>query len=678
MQLTINRVAAALVAVAMIAGLVFAFTATRAQALTLSELVELFIALEVIPADKADEARSVLEGQDEDDSSSSSSMACEFTRDLSTGSTGADVMDLQKLLNSNGFTVAASGVGSPGMETDYYGSLTAGAVAAMQEAFASEILAPLGLTAGTGYFGASTRAKANSLCGDADMPDMPDLPDMDEDEDEDEPDTSGLSGEASLDVFEINTADDDELEEGAEDAVIAEVTMEFTDGDALVKRVDVQLEADSGNGEMDPWDVFESISLWVDGDKIDEKDADDKNDYLGDESDGILRFSGLDIIGMEDEEVDMLIAATLMSNLDDMPETWEVSVDEIRYEDADEVTTTDSGTDELGDAVAFTIDEEGTEDELIVKSNSSDPDSSIIKVEDDSKSDWVTIFVFDLDTDDSVNDILLDMVPVSITVGTATYDTLVNDARLVIDGTTIDSSDGDLNENYGGTSTTAIMEFDVNEEVEIDAGDRVEAELQLRFEALDPAYEGATVEAAVTSANADAIEAEGADDLSASSPDQLRGSATGEQHQLFTEGIFAEIVSTDIDTKSNGTVDDSVGEFEIKFDLTAFEDTYYVSASSTSVFDVDILNNDGSVASATPDFAVDSTANEDNDAYELNEGDTETFTITINHEPGVAGFYSAILKTVDFGSSETAISDQELHNCAPAEDFETDKIYINA
>ena len=165
-SLTLNKVTAALVAVVMMAGLALAFTAERAHALTMSELVELFIALEVIPADKADEARAVL-GDEAETPSLATTMSCSFTRDLSSGATGQDVMDLQKLLNAKGFMVSAAGAGSPGQESTYYGPATAGAVAKMQEAFASEILAPLGLTAGTGYFGASTRAKANSLCAAA-------------------------------------------------------------------------------------------------------------------------------------------------------------------------------------------------------------------------------------------------------------------------------------------------------------------------------------------------------------------------------------------------------------------------------------------------------------------------------------------------------------------------------
>ena len=89
-----------------------------------------------------------------------------FTRSLSVGSTGSDVMDLQKMLNMSADTqLASSGAGSPGNETSYFGSITKAGVIKWQNKYASEVLAPVGLSSGTGYFGPSSRAKANMMDG---------------------------------------------------------------------------------------------------------------------------------------------------------------------------------------------------------------------------------------------------------------------------------------------------------------------------------------------------------------------------------------------------------------------------------------------------------------------------------------------------------------------------------
>lgn len=74
----------------------------------------------------------------------------EFTRDLTVGSTGDDVKALQEWLNANGYTVAASGAGSPGSESTYFGSRTKAALAKFQ---AAESITP-----SVGYFGPKTRA----------------------------------------------------------------------------------------------------------------------------------------------------------------------------------------------------------------------------------------------------------------------------------------------------------------------------------------------------------------------------------------------------------------------------------------------------------------------------------------------------------------------------------------
>jgi energy-converting hydrogenase Eha subunit E len=57
-----------------------------------------------------------------------------FTRNLTVGSTGQDVKCFQVLLNTHGFVLGASGAGSPGMETMYFGPKTLASVRAWQVA----------------------------------------------------------------------------------------------------------------------------------------------------------------------------------------------------------------------------------------------------------------------------------------------------------------------------------------------------------------------------------------------------------------------------------------------------------------------------------------------------------------------------------------------------------------
>ncbi len=86
-------------------------------------------------------------------------------QNLKVGSTGSDVLALQKFLNSNPETlISDSGAGSPGNESNTFGPRTKTAVIKFQEKYASEILIPAELSKGTGTVGIGTRAKLNSLC----------------------------------------------------------------------------------------------------------------------------------------------------------------------------------------------------------------------------------------------------------------------------------------------------------------------------------------------------------------------------------------------------------------------------------------------------------------------------------------------------------------------------------
>jgi peptidoglycan hydrolase-like protein with peptidoglycan-binding domain len=81
---------------------------------------------------------------------------CEITRNLSLGVSGEDVKCLQRYLNWSGYTVSTTGAGSPGSESIYFGTKTADAVKRWQDAHASSVLTPVGMTSGSGYWGQSS------------------------------------------------------------------------------------------------------------------------------------------------------------------------------------------------------------------------------------------------------------------------------------------------------------------------------------------------------------------------------------------------------------------------------------------------------------------------------------------------------------------------------------------
>ena len=79
-----------------------------------------------------------------------------FPRNLTVSSRGDDVRALQELLIEEDAYPEA-------LVTGFFGPLTRHASIRFQEKYASEILRPIGLTAGTGYVGPMTRGKLNEL-----------------------------------------------------------------------------------------------------------------------------------------------------------------------------------------------------------------------------------------------------------------------------------------------------------------------------------------------------------------------------------------------------------------------------------------------------------------------------------------------------------------------------------
>ena len=118
---------------------------SKAQALDASQCAAAKAALVAlgIPAATAD---AILASQ----CSSSPSTSYTFTKDLKQGVTDPEVMSLQQFLNGAGFTVSASGTGSAGSESSYFGAKTKAALMAFQ---ASQGVSPV-----LGYFGPLTRA----------------------------------------------------------------------------------------------------------------------------------------------------------------------------------------------------------------------------------------------------------------------------------------------------------------------------------------------------------------------------------------------------------------------------------------------------------------------------------------------------------------------------------------
>jgi peptidoglycan hydrolase-like protein with peptidoglycan-binding domain len=467
---------------------------------------------------------------------------------LTMGSTGANVTALQNYLISSGESIPAGATG-------FFGSQTKAALASWQS--------KNGVSPAVGYYGPITAAAMAAKC----TPVGPGPVTPTEPTEPTTPTTPSLQGEASFKSADLKDADETDIEEGARDAVIGILEVEFEDGDARIDRLDVALSRIGTGGQQSPWETFSTVSIWVNGERVASRNASSRSDYL-DRNAGSLRFSGLNIVVEEDKEIEILIAATVnnaVRNINVAGDTWKLEVIGMRFFDATGVAETlnqiDLGL--SGDSARFTVETAGAQDEVRVRVNSSDPAAATLKVEDDRRSGAFTIFRFDLDATKSANDLIFDEIKVFVDLSTSTYNARISSPELVVGGRTYSSP-----QVSGGTTQNATLAFDIDERLKVRKGERVTAELRVRFEQLPAALEGMEVRGRMVG-NDTNISVRGAQDLSGS---QISGTAIGQFHTLTTSDV--EITGYTWTPAPNGSF------LDFTFSVTANDGDFDVLLSS--------------------------------------------------------------------------------------------------
>jgi peptidoglycan hydrolase-like protein with peptidoglycan-binding domain len=414
-----------------------------------------------------------------------------FSTPMGQGAEGVAVQYLQILLNADPATqVAASGVGSAGNETTYYGPATAAAVVKFQNKYASEVLTPLGLTAGTGYFGNSSIAKANALLG-GEAPVDPTDPVEDDDimemlqeiaeavaalktrVDALEDGTTGgepgaLEIAVSPDVYSVDVRPD------RTDVEIAEFEIEAEDNDTVIQRLDVafsnndNLEDDAGSmTDNDFRALFSRVSVLHDGEEVGSVAVTKDNVEDGKGNNNIyVRVSGLDIEIAEDEK-EVITIAVDTENYDyddDVAGNFETlyvgfaTADNngIRFLDGTGVYSYHGNNTETR---GFNMEDSATA-ELEVSLSNDSPAEGAVEIKEDSIKENIELARFDVEVDDG--DIELEDVKVSIT-STGAVENDIARATLYADNVFVEEK----------TSGFDDLTFDADS-LEVDEGDTVE------------------------------------------------------------------------------------------------------------------------------------------------------------------------------------------------------------
>lgn len=585
-----------------------------------------------------------------------------FTADLTLGSSGAQVTNLQKFLIARGFSIPAGATG-------YFGAQTQAAVAAFQ--------ASNGITPAAGYFGPVTRAKANALIGTT-----PTTPN---------PGTGGLQGGAgSVDSYDLmSNLNNEEVGEDEEDVEVAGIEIEADNGSDL-RLTAVRLVFDEGTATSDFEDYASEVALFLDGDEIARVDADEFND----DNDWTKTVSvDRDSIIKRGDTGELTVAITGARTIDsaDQGQTWTVDFRQIRFQDADGATISE---DPATAARTFSFERFAQAANVELRIREDDRDVNVartIAVDESDDTDGVDALSFLLEARGN-SDIELKKFAVNVSVtGAANTDDVITGLTLVIDGDEVARAE---TVNAGGSNETYVFE-DVD--YIIDAGDSVDAMILADFNSLDGALDaGDTISFSLGETETDNGAVFEAEDESGEElvDADITGSVSSGAFDLRASGIKVTFVSANSSVLTSDGADNDSGSFKIVYTVEAFGDRVYVAKTAAATTSTDILDEtttDGSLflvdeagvpvstgLSSAVTFTTKGGVTQTANNIVLDDGEKTTITLTVlrtnDGTPTDDGLYRAALKSIGWATTDTTtwnVYDFDL------EDYKTDYTFLN-
>lgn len=626
-----------------IAGLAFAGTA---YALTVQEVLDLkdagFTTSEIV----------AMFG-----STGGSSYAYTHTVTLRTGSTGSAVSALQTALNTYG--------GAALVADGQFGPVTAAAVRAFQASKGLSVDGVVGPNTG----GALQAASATTTSGS----------------EEEEEDTELSGGAGSIDYSQVSSLANEEVGEDEEDVEVLGVDLEAQGSDIRLTAVRLDFGQGAGATNDDFEDYADEVSVWLDGEEIGRVDADEfiENNLWAD----TVSLTG-DTIIREDDEMRLTVAVSGASNIDtnDKTDRWTIDITSIRYRDAQaavisEVPTVTERT--------FSFEGFATAADVELKVSLEDHsinDAHVIDVDDTDTTDEEPILSFTLEAEGS-SDILVDEIPFVLTLVGMNIDDAIPTVYLFADGEQIGS------ESTTSLTTTETITFE-DLDYTIDAGDEIEFIIKVDINDLDATggaevAEGDTIQAEITGTETDLIDAEDESGEQLAAGD-LTGTAAGEAHAIYDNGIMVELVSVSKERTfiADEALEDDQGEYLITFDVTAFgADMYLDRSTEADGADAPGQGTEYIITSSagTPVVSsslLESTSSDGNDnvnVFQIEEDDTRRFTLNMTLTADTTptpGAHEVSIASLNWG---TATDDTNANYYTfNLDDFKTGSLYLNA
>ncbi len=408
-----------------------------------------------------------------------------------------------------------------------------------------------------------------------------------------------------------------------------------------------------------------------------------------------IRFNNVNKIYKEgSNNNDLWVAVDVADSVDGSDTSdanWDVAVDTdgLRFTDGAGLDTfVDAGS----DVASVSIEQSGAQSDLTITKDTSSPDAGNLEV-DETSSTTATIAVFKAKADEDGGDIKIDDFPVTIaTAGTGSENTedVIDNVQLVVDGNTYDTdTDGEAD----GSTTYHFSDIE-DDDVVINAGETMKITVKVKLKSQDACgcANGVTVLATSAAAESDFEDADTGDDIG-----DVSGTPAGEVQTLYSSGVVVSNFDSSYDTTTDAG-DVTKQTFTIDFDVTAFGDTFYVPKTVDNVDTATAMpldntlgltylleNSAGTIQTDAMDnanvteSALTSSADTDfTGFFTVNEGDTETFHVTVEITPGdTAGFYHIQLSELEYDLDQTNNGDEAKTSFAPSQDYETQDVKMD-
>lgn len=521
-KLLVAGVLMSLVAVMLVAGA----TTTSAQTMSLCQTVDALVLAGVIAPDKVAAAKAAA-------GCTAAPATAAFTRNLTVGSTGADVTALQTKL---GVTPA----------TGYFGAITKAAVMAYQTANG---IAPV-----SGYVGPLTLAKLNA--GTVMAPVTPVTPVT--------PGTSMLEGGVGeiADADFVSSLNNEEVGEGESRVQVLGLGIEAgDDSDIKITSAKITLEEASG-ADLD--DFVDSVSVMFGSKVVGTVEVNDFNETSGVWS-KTVNFTE-DVVIKAEDSANLYVAVSSLSNIDSSDlgsanNDWNVQITNVRFVDADGAVVTEDTVGDIGADRAFFFDTliSANDVELTIDDKLSSPDVDSKEV-DENGGDEIVLLIGELEADGADITVTELMSKITVTSTTGTLEDIASSITLKVAGDDIETVDTDECVLASGVYECTFEDVDVS----IDAGEVVEFSIVATLNEIEGDFAAGDSLSATVDSNDLTAETED-DDLTGS---ELTGTATGEAQSFYEAGISAVV----LDSGSGASTSGNVGTFTFKLDVTAFGD----------------------------------------------------------------------------------------------------------